>query len=300
MNESASSIDSNIFVDTLLNTSVTPAEDKEDNLTLSGIRKLLQENNKSLISELKSIIQNEIQDVLAELKIEIKQSIETNKHAEFQEEIQLLNKKIQKLNYQCLSLTTETKSLQSEIERKQYQNIATAGTETMKTFVLHGLIENQWETEEETHDRVIYAIQDILNIDLTGYIEDISHIGTKSLRRPVRIELISKRLTNYILKNASYFKNTGLAVSKLLDEQSLRERHLLRAALLSARRNGKHAMIHNNTLVIDGKKINIYELQPTQKNNKIQSHQNHVQKQSSNEQLQQLDQSQFESNFRDF
>lgn len=136
-------------------------------------------------------------------------------------------------------------------------------------------------TEEETHDRVIYAIQDILNIDLTCYIEDISRIGMKGFRRPIRIELMSKRIAKYILTNACYFKN--LAVSELLDEQSLRERHLLRAALLSARRKGKHAVIHNNKLQINGKEVNIQDLQTsnTPKNEKTQPQLFHVQKHTS-------------------
>lgn len=286
LNESTTSINSSIFGDTLQNTPVTSAIEKEETLTLANIQKLLQANNKSIISELKNIIQNEIDDVLAELRNEIKQNNETtkNKHVELQEEIQLLNNKIQTLNHQCLSLAAENKTLQSEIKNgNQNQITATTNLDIAKTFVLHGLVENQWETEEETHDRVIYAIQDILNIDLTCYIEDISRIGMKGFRRPVRIELMSKKIAKYILTNASYFKNTGLAVSEFLDEQSLRERHLLRAALLSARRKGKHAVIHNNKLQINGKEVNIQDLQTsnTPKIKKTQSQPFHIQKHTS-------------------
>lgn len=89
LNESSTSINSSIFGDTLQNTPVTLAIEKEEALTLSNIQKLLQANNKSINSELINVIQNEIDNVLAELRNEIKQNTKTtkNKHAELQEEL---------------------------------------------------------------------------------------------------------------------------------------------------------------------------------------------------------------------
>lgn len=101
---------------------------------------------------MKNIIQNEIDYVLAELRNEIKLNTETtkNKHVELQEEIQLLNNKIQTLNHQCLSLAAENKTLQSEIKKgNQCQITATTHLDTTKTFVLHGLVENQWELKKK-------------------------------------------------------------------------------------------------------------------------------------------------------
>lgn len=289
LNETDSSMDTSKLGDTLpitpQNSPVAPVKEKEEPLTLANIQQLLQMNNKYIMSEFKSVIESEMKIILTELRKENIEAINI-KNDELPKEIHSLNNKIQTLNHQCLSLKTEINTLLSEIEKINETKITTTtNPDTTKIFVLHGLIENQWETEEEIHGRIIHAMQVILDIDLTGYIDDISRIGTKSPRRPIRVELISKRVTNYILQNAKCFKNTGLAVSRLLDEQSLRERHQLRAALLSARRNGKHAVIYNNKLHIDGKETNIHDFQKstTTTTKKVQPHQKTAPNHSSNE-----------------
>lgn len=55
-----------------------------------------------------------------------------------------------------------------------------------KTLVLHGLQEQYWEREEELENRIINTFHDILNINLTGYIEEITYIGNK---KPIEDQL---------------------------------------------------------------------------------------------------------------
>jgi hypothetical protein len=93
----------------------------------------------------------------------------------------------------------------------------------------------------------------ILNVNINGYIEQATRIGKRGYRRPLRIDLLSRRMTNHVLQNAYYFKNTGYAVSPLLDTKSLEERKSLRENMIRARREGKHATIRNNKLFINGK-----------------------------------------------
>lgn len=85
------------------------------------------------------------------------------------------------------------------------------------------------------------------------YVDEISYIGRKGNRRPIKIELTSKRLRKYILENYQYFKNAGFGVSEYLSDKLLQERKELKAALQNARRNGHHAVIKNNKLLINGK-----------------------------------------------
>lgn len=145
-------------------------------LTLRNINELLQstlqQNNKSIIAELRKIIENEVEEVISVLRKEIKQQAENSKtkEAEMYKEIQNLNSKIELLSQGCKNLQSESLKLKTEFRNNKIDPPRT-NTDTPKTVVLHGLPENYWETEEETCERVIHAVYDILNIDLTGYIE---------------------------------------------------------------------------------------------------------------------------------
>lgn len=125
-----------------------------------------------------------------------------------------------------------------------------------KYVVLHGLTPNYRETEDELFDRVSYVFYDILNMNISQYIEEINFIGKKGYKSPLKIELTNKRLRKHILKNAPYFKENGLAVTEYLSESDLRERRELKKALLKARNNGQHAIIRQNRLIINGKVSN--------------------------------------------
>lgn len=54
--------------------------------------------------------------------------------------------------------------------------------ELPKNFVLHDLPENYWETEEETFERVIRAIYDTLNVDISGMWKKYYEQGKKERR----------------------------------------------------------------------------------------------------------------------
>lgn len=239
---------------------VTVTNPNDKSLTLENINKLLethlQQNTKSIISEIKIIIKREIEDVITEYKKEMESITDSliTQQNELREDIDILKNKIKLLSSENDQLQLETKKLNMEIEDYKYSK-STYNTKELnqKTFVLYGLTENYWETEEQTNERVINALYDILDIDLTNYIEDMSRIGNKGSKRPLKIELLSKKMVNYIIKNSRYFRNTGLAVSQYLQEQALKERNALRQALLEARRNGHHAIIRNNKLIVNGK-----------------------------------------------
>lgn len=127
--------------------------------------------------------------------------------------------------------------------------------------MLHGLPENYWETENDVIDRVISIFYDLLNINLTDYIEGIEFIGKRNRNnnknRPIKIELISKRMKRYILENSWYLKEAGLSATEYLGPIALQERRKLREALQTARQNGQHAVIKNNILIINGKEMNL-------------------------------------------
>lgn len=122
-----------------------------------------------------------------------------------------------------------------------------------KKIVLYGLTENYNETVFDLCDRVSHVFQEIMNINIDPYIEDIKRTGRNGYKRPLAIEFISKRMTKYIFDNAREFKNTGLAVGPFMDKKALQQRYELRHKLRIARQNGDHAVIRDNKLYINGK-----------------------------------------------
>ncbi|KAL0853095.1 hypothetical protein ABMA27_012865 [Loxostege sticticalis] len=84
--------------------------------------------------------------------------------------------------------------------------------------------EKNTSTEYELHERVLNVFYDIAGVDLTGYIEEISRLGKRGNRRPLKIELLSKKITKHLISSVQYFKNTGLWLSTFLDEKGLQKR----------------------------------------------------------------------------
>ncbi|KAJ2940685.1 hypothetical protein O0L34_g14794 [Tuta absoluta] len=162
-----------------------------------------------------------------------------------------LDKRIINLEKEKLLLERQITELQNS--KEFIQPAMELDHERTKKFIIYGLEEHNKETEKDLHDRMIRVIGEIMNVNIIGYIENIARIGRKGYRRPIMVELISKRMTRYILENSSCFKNTGLAVSEYLDPQSLKERKKLRDILNEHRKMGRFAVIRNNKLYVDGR-----------------------------------------------
>lgn len=229
----------------------------DETISLQKFTYILKQNNKYLMSELNASFQKQIESAICELKSDFQQNLEKISMTQTQtkEKLRLVDSKIALLEQKCYILQAENNKLQQDFEKiiKYSPNPITDNSE--KVLVLHGLPENYWETENQLTDRIINIFMDILNIDLTGYIEEITYIGRKSRMRPIKIELISKRMKKNILNNYGYFKGTGLSVTEFLSSSALREQKELKRALYTARQNGHHAIIRNNVLIINGKEV---------------------------------------------
>ncbi|KAI5642242.1 reverse transcriptase (RNA-dependent DNA polymerase) domain-containing protein [Phthorimaea operculella] len=219
-------------------------------------------NKQSLIEDIKTAVFAEFKSALSELKVEMNSKINT-----LSSEQKSLKHSISEIENNIKILTAENTKLNSELEELRRQFIAAkeyveppnpikieeSKDTTSKKIVLHGLTENYYETEIELHERVINIFRNIINVNTAGYIEDLTRIGRRNDKRPLVIELLSKRLTRHLLQYKHMFKNTGLAISEYLDEDSLQQRKKMRESMFEARRNGKHAFIRNNKLIINGK-----------------------------------------------
>lgn len=231
--------------------------------TLEQIGNLLDEklsaHTKFLLSEmaaLKSTVKTDILLALNEFKLEI--TNETKTLSLEQEKIRAVT---EELNNKIRKLESEKKVFEQQLANLQEKIIITPNDsytlscecEVTRKFVIYGLEEYQHETDSDLHDRIVDLFGNILNINLMGYIEEIRRIGRVGYRRPLMIELISKKITKYILHNTRHFRNTGIDISEFLDKKSVQDRKKMVDILREERKKGKHAVIRNNKLYIEGK-----------------------------------------------
>lgn len=238
-------------------------------ITLNQISSLLdrklEQNRQSILKEIKRTIITEIHKTIHEFKESIKKTTDTLtiEQSDIKTKIKLLDEKICKLELDNKQYKQEILMLQNKYVGNQQHN--TDKSDNTKKLVLFGLLEHDQETEHYLHQRLINIFQEILNLDLTGYIEEQLRIGRRNGRRPVVIELMSKKMTKYVLQNSQYFRNTGLSIAEYLNDEALQHRKHLQEQLRYARQNGRHAVIRNNKLFIDGKLTLDYHSEPQRK-----------------------------------
>lgn len=240
------------------NSLINPLENTQVQLNMQSLSELiilrLKENNKSIIVELQNTIQTEINRAIAELKLDFdfKLNTLTIENEQRKREIENINTKIATLQLEKENLKREVR----ELSPQTFQAPNVPENQHHK-LVLYGLTEYYQEPEGELYNRLIALFRDIVNVDLSGYIEDMYRVGRKGTQnRPLVIELLSKRMTRYIVTNNQWFQGTGLGVSEFLDTNSRKQRAQMREELFKARQNGHHAVIKNKVLYIDGKPVN--------------------------------------------
>ena len=267
-NDTISSEDLSVLGDTIINenilrTTKTEISDESLQILSTMISEKLQENNKSLLSQFEATIQSEINKAITKLKVEMKNETTTlnEENEKRKSDLQLVNTKIEHLNKENERLQYDINKLEKKISTTK---ISPAIEYNNKKFVLYGVPETYKEPEQELHNRIVEIFRDIYEVNLSGYIEEIHRVGRyKNTNRPIVIELISKRMCKYLLDNKNYFYGTRLAISEFLDGNAQTERKVLRGKMLEARKNGLHAVIRNNQLYIEGKRIIIeYSDQP--------------------------------------
>lgn len=210
---------------------------KAETITLAQFSKLLDtkldeklENNKqSILLEIQSTVQTEITRAISDFRKEITQNTEVLKSDQkiFKDDLSKVTERIKRLELENNKLKNEIQDLKNTSNYLKQ----TDSTENTKKIVIYGLTENYGETEFDLEKRIEFALMDILGVNLTGYIENISRIGRRGPRRPVQVELISKKMTRHILSNCRYFKSTGLFVTEYLDGQALQNRKQQRSQL---------------------------------------------------------------------
>lgn len=183
----------------------------------TSLNEKLDNNMLSIITQLKSVIQQEINKATANLKLELAQQTESiiAEQSTMKDDITKLNITIKAMEMENIKIKNDLEHLQNKIK---LNNRPHESLDETKTIVLYGLVEYQGESERDIHNRVINILYDSINVNLNGYIEEIKRIGKHGYRRPLAIELISKRMTKYLLQNNHLLKNTRFYLSAYLDE----------------------------------------------------------------------------------
>lgn len=205
--------------------------DKIGQLLDKKLDEKLERQRKSIITELRQTMESQITIAINKLTQQMTTSIDTLN----MEQTQIKNN-INNIDEKIELLETENKVLKNEIEKLQYstKNTTIRSPEMEQKhenkLVIYGLNENYDEQQHVLEHRVISLFLQCMNVDLTGYIEEIFRMGKRGYRRPIQIELISKRMTKYLLNNARRLKSTGIYVSEFLNKNTLEEKRKQRTA----------------------------------------------------------------------
>lgn len=257
--------DQSILGDTLKENSTDKGKPRKMSSDLKQLSDLLDEKLEKMQGIIVEKISKSIEEKFSESmkKLEEKLLLKYNNLHSTQttllSRVNEMEKKIQKLSEEKNQLENELRQISAKtvnskpVEQKYYEKY-----EDNKKFVLYGLQETGYEEEWILIDQIEGIFRDLFNMDLSGCIESVTRIGRRgSNRRPIIIELISKRMTKHILQNTIYLKNTGFYISEYLNETERKMRRLMQDLMKNARKNGKHAIIKNNKLIINGKEHKI-------------------------------------------
>lgn len=155
-------------------------------------------------------------------------------------------------------LIAENNRLKEELQKLKNKIDVEINT---KKIVIYGFPEYRGEHQHETIQRVSSIFYELLDTDINGYIDDIKRIGRLSLNyhRPLVVDFISKRMVKYVLNNAQYLGNYGVRISAFMNEEQQQQLRVLKVKQREERSLGRHAIIRNMSLIVDGleHKINL-------------------------------------------
>lgn len=224
---------------------------------------MIKQESKSQLTQINKITTDQ-ENLLAEIdKIKKDVKILEDKNKKLQTELEYVKKQNEPIH----NTHMHNNNCNQDFIRLSQNNNQKERYENSKKIVIYGLDELQQDDEDYLISRITYAFYEIAGIDITGYVEDIARLGRKGYRRPVVVEFISKRITRNILQSTYCFRNSGLRVAKYLNEEGRAERKKLQERMYDARKNGHHAIIRDNELIINGEIVRFQEAQPKQYNN---------------------------------
>lgn len=155
--------------------------------------------------------------------------------------------------YEILEETIREQNIKIEIlERKILE----------KNLIIFGEKE---ENNEMLIQKVLKIFQTLLNIEDISEkeIEDIRRIGSakEDNKRPIKVELTSKRRKLEIIKNKMKLRGTQIRIEEEYPKNIVQCRKKLKPFLNEAKNNGYKAHLKYNTLVVNGESFTIKDLE---------------------------------------
>lgn len=163
-----------------------------------------------IMSEIKNTVLTEVPKVLH--KFIEKCNIIYQEQININSSLKIITDKLENLELEQIKLEYEIKAMNTQHENNE------------KKLVIYGFDDIFMETNIKLERMIIYAFQESLNINLTGQIEKIYRLGLRGSRKPIYLELATKRLTKFILGQIQTLKRQGLYVCEYLDKKSLEKK----------------------------------------------------------------------------
>lgn len=95
----------------------------------------------------------------------------------------------------------------------------------VRKIVIYGFPEYLKEHSSK-HDRLLQMFYELLNVDgiMKTCTESANIVRHKNQTRSLVLDLLSKKMTKYVLNNSYCFRVTKLSISKFLDKTALQDR----------------------------------------------------------------------------
>jgi len=160
--------------------------------------------------------------------------------AEIQQSIQAQGGRMDRIEAEVSRLASRVDYLENQSRRNN--------------LVFYGIEEDAWETWEKSEEKVKKLVREKLGIDLGNKdIERAHRTGRRKGRRPIVAKFAFFKDREAILRAGRNFSGSGVWVEEDFSERVREERRFLKHHLIEARRQGYHAVLRFDKLVVDGK-----------------------------------------------
>uniref|UniRef100_A0A8D8WW90 Uncharacterized protein n=1 Tax=Cacopsylla melanoneura TaxID=428564 RepID=A0A8D8WW90_9HEMI len=128
-----------------------------------------------------------------------------------------------------------------------------------RNFVLYGVHENQQESFQELSKCVLNILNCLMQTDISLYeIDHIYRLGHKKsyASRPILVKCLTSWRKEEIMRNGKHLKGRGIYIEHDLSKEQVRRRRELIPEMMEQRKQGKHAVIKLDQLIVKGQESN--------------------------------------------
>jgi hypothetical protein len=166
-----------------------------------------------------------------------------------------LDQEVSSLKKRCQQLEEEKESLRKGLDRLE-------GFSRRSNVVLYNVEEEEGENWSRSEKKVLDIFQRFLKLQFEYYsIERAHRIGGKgSNPRPIVVKFNNYKDKLKVLSRSKYLKGTKIGVAEDYTEEVRKIRVQLKEHLIAARREGRHAVLRFDKLIIEGRSYTLDQL----------------------------------------